>query len=374
MESLLVTEVSQVQAKQRAGRAGRTQDGKCFRLYSEETYLRSLPKVTVPEILRSNLASVVLQMKAMGINDVVAFDFMEPPDRHRLVKSLRMLFLLTALDADGQLTDVGRRLAEFPLEPQFARSLVEAGNLGCANSIATLVAMLSAEGIWFRPSRKNSEQLQDAEEAQQRFMHPLGDHLTLLRVYRKWEDNGCSPEWCKENYVHHRALRQARDIRGQLCEQLDRAGISTQNHVRHKLGEAVLRALCAGFFVQSARMCSAGGGWLTVEENVLVRPEAGSAVEESSCEWLLYTELIGNTVANCLMRTVSAVQHEWLQPFLPRLAEVDMQRLVGEAPSTKKRRMTGEPDLDPAQMAEQKEAKVSNAKERYLLRKQAQGK
>merc|ERR1719226_462727 len=87
MESLMVTEVSRVQATQRAGRAGRTQDGKCFRLYSEDSFLRSFPKITVPEILRSNLASVCLQMKAMGIDNVVGFDFMEAPDRVRLVKS-----------------------------------------------------------------------------------------------------------------------------------------------------------------------------------------------------------------------------------------------------------------------------------------------
>eukprot|EP00435_Cladocopium_sp_Y103_P040387 s929_g11.t1 len=107
MESLQISEVSQVQAKQRAGRAGRTQHGKCFRLYSEESFNRSLLKVTVPEILRSNLASVSLQMKAMGIEDVVNFDFMEPPDRVRLVKSLRLLFLIGALDVDGKLTALG---------------------------------------------------------------------------------------------------------------------------------------------------------------------------------------------------------------------------------------------------------------------------
>merc|ERR1712176_180434 len=94
MESLMVTEVSQVQATQRSGRAGRTQHGKCFRLYSEESYKKSFPKVTVPEILRSNLASVTLNMKAMGIDNVVGFDFMEPPDRVSLVNSLRVLYLI----------------------------------------------------------------------------------------------------------------------------------------------------------------------------------------------------------------------------------------------------------------------------------------
>eukprot|EP00434_Breviolum_minutum_P041792 symbB.v1.2.037178.t1/scaffold5416.1/size27412/3 len=222
MESLQVTEVSQVQAKQRAGRAGRTQHGKCFRLYSEESFNRSLLKVTVPEILRSNLASVSLQMKAMGIEDVVNFDFMEPPDRVRLVKSLRLLFLIGALDADGKLTPLGERISQLPLEPQYGRVLVAAAELGCVSEALTLVSMLSSEGVWFRPSRQNAEQWEEAQAIQERFVHPLGDHLTLIRVYNMWEEDGCSPEWCKSNFLHFRALRQARDIRSQLYEQLEK--------------------------------------------------------------------------------------------------------------------------------------------------------
>ena len=222
MESLQVTEVSQVQAKQRAGRAGRTQHGKCFRLYSEETFNRSLPKVTVPEILRSNLASVTLQMKAMGIEDVVRFDFMEPPDRVRLVKSLRLLFLIGALDEDGVLTDLGRRMSQLPLEPQYGRVLLAAAESGCVSEALTLVSMLSSEGVWYRPSKHNADQWEEARAAQERFLHHLGDHLTLVRVFTVWEDDGCSPEWCKANFLHFRALRQARDIRGQLCDQLEK--------------------------------------------------------------------------------------------------------------------------------------------------------
>eukprot|EP00931_Biecheleriopsis_adriatica_P088262 TRINITY_DN62628_c0_g1_i1.p1 TRINITY_DN62628_c0_g1~~TRINITY_DN62628_c0_g1_i1.p1 ORF type:complete len:795 (-),score=180.18 TRINITY_DN62628_c0_g1_i1:59-2443(-) len=393
MESLQVTEVSQVQAKQRAGRAGRTQNGKCFRLYSEETFLRSLPKVTVPEILRSNLASVTLQMKAMGIEDVVRFDFMEPPDRVRLVKSLRLLFLIGALDADGGLTDLGKRISQLPLEPQYGRVLLAAGELGCASEALTLVSLLSSEGIWFRPSRQNQDQLEEVQAHQERFLHPLGDHLTLVRVYNLWEEEGGSPEWCKSNFLHFRALRQARDIRGQLCEQLDKVSEAPlrdaakegsrrdrdrdrdKDRSRGQGGgrggtpaeKALLEALCAGFFMQSARMCGAGGGWLIVGENVLVRCEAGSAVDGSSAEWVLYTDLVGATVANCLMRTVSAVEHKWLQPLLPRLNEVDLKRIVGEEPSKKQRQI--DPVKDEAQAAKEKEEKVGSAKERYLARK-----
>jgi len=371
MESLQVTEVSQVQATQRAGRAGRTQDGKCFRLYSEQTFNHQLPKITVPEILRSNLASVTLQMKAMGIDNVVTFDFMEPPDRVRLVKSLRMLFLLGALDADGNLTELGKSMSQFPLEPQFARTLLAAEELGCSGEALTLVSILSSEGVWFRPSRQSREQIQEAEEVQRRFLHPLGDHTTLLKVYHEWEENGCSVEWCKSNYLHHRALRQAKDIRSQLCDQLQQAGARLRDgDTRRRGGEkGVLQALCEGFFMQTARMCSAGGGWLIVGENVLVQPEGGSALDGCVAEWLLYTELVGTTIAHCLMRNVSAVESEWLKPLLPKLAEVDLKRLVGDWQGSKNN--SGKVEKDAAALAKEKVEKVSGARERYLARKQA---
>lgn len=367
MESLVVTEVSQVQATQRAGRAGRTQDGKCFRLYSEESYKRSLPKVTVPEILRSNLASVVLQMKAMGIEDVVRFDFMEPPDRVRLVKALRLLFLLDAVDADGKLTDLGKSMAEFPLEPQFSRALIEADRLGCAGDALTLVSILSSEGVWFRPSRQNADQVKIASEIQSQFVHPMGDHTTMLNVFRAWEENGCDPHWCKENFLHHRALRQANDIRRQLCDQLQQKRSAIQTSGRSGSYDNLLQALCAGFYMQCARQCSAGGGWITVSENVLVKAEGGSALDGACAEWVFYTELVGSTVAHILMRNVSAVRHEWVKPFLPKLQEVDLKRLVGEPVSKKKAETV--PDKGIEEVAKERETKLTSAKERYLARK-----
>lgn len=370
MESLLITEVSQVQATQRAGRAGRTQHGKCFRLYSEESFKTGLPKVTVPEILRSNLASVVLQMKVMGIDNVVTFDFMEPPDRVRLVKSLRILFLLGALDADGHLTEMGKRMGEFPLEPQYARTLIASQELGCAGEALTLVSILSSEGVWFRPARVDSDAIADAQEAQAKFIHPLGDHLTLLKVYRAWEENGCDPTWCKQNYLHFRALRQAKDIRAQLAEQFSGRSVDLKPGRGNK-DNALLQALCAGFFMQSARICAAGGGYLIVGENVLVKAEGSSVVDGSTAEWVLYTELVGATIAHCMMRTVSAVEHEWLQEHLPMLAQVDLRRLVGDYKEGVKKKAVPEKDLE--QIQKEKEMKVGSAKERFLARQKAQG-
>jgi len=307
-------------------------------------------------------------MKAMGIDNVVGFDFMEPPDRVRLVKSLRILFLIGALDEDGKLLELGKKLAQFPLEPQFARVLLAAEGRGCVDDAVTIVSLLSSEGVWYRPSRTNPKEVEIADAHQQRFLDPLGDHITLLNVFQLWEENGGSPDWCKKNYLHHRALRQAKDIRSQLFEALEKAGVSSRGgRQRCRDPSAVLQALCAGFFMQTARMCGAGGGWLIVGENVLVKPEASSAVDGQKADWLLYTELVGNTIAHVMMRNVSAVEQSWLQPLLPKLNQVDLKRLVGESKPSKKNKVA--PEKDPAQLAKEKEDKVAGARERYLARK-----
>lgn len=368
MESLVVTEVSQVQATQRAGRAGRTQDGKCFRLFSEESYLRSFQKITVPEILRSNLASVTLQMKALGIDDVVNFDFMEAPDRARLVRSLRTLFLLDALDADGVITEAGKRMAQLPLDPHYARCLLAANDFGCAEEMLTLVSVLSSESIWYRPSRESKEQVRIADEAQSAFVDELGDHMTMLNVYKVWQKNGGGAEWCKRHYLHYRALRQAKDIRGQLADQLSKAGVETGKRGHRVRDRDLLRALCAGFYMQTARMCGAGGGWIITGDNILAEPEGGSALHGASSEWLLFTELVGNTIAHVMMRNVSAVKQEWLAPFLPKLGEVDMKRLVGSGASAKKSDAEGV-DKNPEDLAREKAEKLNGARARFLERK-----
>merc|ERR1712139_731754 len=140
--------------------------------------------------------------------------------------------------------------------------------------------------------------------AQRRFFDQLGDHTTLLNVYQHWEENACSAEWCKKNYLHHRALRQAKDIRSQLADQLEKSGISVRGGSggRRSSYKKVLQALCQGFYMQSARACAAGGGFLIVQENVLVTPEGGSVLHNTAAEWLLYSELVGATIAHCMMR------------------------------------------------------------------------
>ena len=143
LEQLQVVSISQVQAIQRAGRAGRTQRGKCYRLYTEDFFHRNFKKETVPEILRSDLSSVLLQMKALGIEDVLNFDFMDKPDRRAILSSMKQLFLVEAVDLDGRITDFGKKMAELPLQPTFARCLLESIKHCVAGDMITLLSLLS---------------------------------------------------------------------------------------------------------------------------------------------------------------------------------------------------------------------------------------
>jgi pre-mRNA-splicing factor ATP-dependent RNA helicase DHX15/PRP43 len=147
VESLLVSPISKASAHQRSGRAGRTQPGKCFRLYTEKSFNQDLQPQTYPEILRSNLANTVLTLKKLGIDDLVHFDFMDPPAPETLMRALEVLNYLGALDDEGNLTKLGEIMSEFPLDPQLSKMLVVSPEFNCSNEILSISAMLS--GMFF---------------------------------------------------------------------------------------------------------------------------------------------------------------------------------------------------------------------------------
>lgn len=155
MESLLVAPVSRASANQRAGRAGRTSAGKCYRVYTHWAFLNEMEADTVPEIQRTNLGNVVLMLKSLGIHDLVNFDFMDPPPAEALLRALEQLYALGALNDRGELTKLGRRMAEFPLDPQLAKALLAAERFGVAAEVATVCAMVSVgSAVFFRPKDK----------------------------------------------------------------------------------------------------------------------------------------------------------------------------------------------------------------------------
>uniref|UniRef100_A0A8R1DLA5 RNA helicase n=1 Tax=Caenorhabditis japonica TaxID=281687 RepID=A0A8R1DLA5_CAEJA len=185
VESLLVCPISKASSMQRAGRAGRTKPGKCFRLYTETAYKSEMQDQTYPEILRSNLGSVVLQLKKLGTEDLVHFDFMDPPAPETLMRALELLNYLQAINDDGELTELGSLMAEFPLDPQLAKMLITSTELNCSNEILSITAMLSVPQCFVRPNEMKKE----ADESKARFAHIDGDHLTLLNVYHAFKQS-----------------------------------------------------------------------------------------------------------------------------------------------------------------------------------------
>uniref|UniRef100_A0A669EXW3 ATP-dependent RNA helicase DHX15 n=1 Tax=Oreochromis niloticus TaxID=8128 RepID=A0A669EXW3_ORENI len=248
VESLLVTAISKASAQQRAGRAGRTRPGKCFRLYTEKAYKTEMQDNTYPEILRSNLGSVVLQLKKLGIDDLVHFDFMDPPAPETLMRALELLNYLAALNDDGDLTELGSMMAEFPLDPQLAKMVIASCEFNCSNEVLSITAMLSVPQCFVRPT----EAKKVADEAKMRFAHIDGDHLTLLNVYHAFKQNHESTQWCYDNFVNYRSLMSADNVRQQLSRIMDRFSLprrSTEFSSRDYYIN-IRRALVTGFFMQ----------------------------------------------------------------------------------------------------------------------------
>ncbi|KAI9866803.1 MAG: DEAH-box ATP-dependent RNA helicase prp43 [Trichoglossum hirsutum] len=310
VESLLVSAISKASAQQRAGRAGRTRPGKCFRLYTEAAFKKELIAQTHPEILRSNLASTVLELKKLGIDDLVHFDLMDPPAPETLMRALEELNFLACLDDDGNLTHLGRLASEFPLDPALAVMLISSPEFYCSNEVLSLTALLSVPQIFVRPATARKR----ADEMKARFAHPDGDHLTMLNVYHvfKAPQAQANPkQWCHEHYLSLRALQSADNVRMQLKRIMEREElelVSTPFEDR-KYYENIRKALVSGFFMQVAKKNQSGKGYTTVKDNqdVLLHP---STVLGQDSEWVLYNEFVLTT--KNYIRTVMAVKPEWL--------------------------------------------------------------
>uniref|UniRef100_A0A1I7TSS5 RNA helicase n=1 Tax=Caenorhabditis tropicalis TaxID=1561998 RepID=A0A1I7TSS5_9PELO len=313
MDSLVVTPISQAAAKQRSGRAGRTGPGKCYRLYTERAFRDEMLPTPVPEIQRTNLASTLLQLKAMGINNLIDFDFMDAPPLDSMITALNTLHTLSALDGDGLLTKLGRRMAEFPLEPSLAKLLIMSVDLGCSEEVLTIVAMLNVQNIFYRPKEKQDH----ADQKKAKFHQPEGDHLTLLAVYNSWKNHHFSQPWCFENFIQVRSMKRAQDIRKQLLGIMDRHKLLMVSCGRDV--SRVQKAICSGFFRNAAkRDPQEGYRTLTDGQNVYIHPS--SACFQHQPEWVVYHELVMTTKE--YMREVTAIDPKWLVEFAPSFFKI----------------------------------------------------
>lgn len=308
-DQLVVTPISQAQANQRAGRAGRTGPGKCYRLYTESAFRNEMLATSVPEIQRTNLANVVLQLKSMGINDLIDFQFMDPPPPETLVLALEQLHSLSALDDEGLLTRLGRRMAQFPLEPMLSKMLIMSVHLGCSDEILTIVSMLSVQNVFYRPKERAA--LADSKKAH--FNQPEGDHLTLLAVFNAWKANKCSNAWCAQNFIQARTLKSAQDVRKQLIGIMDRHALDIVS-CGAKNVVAIQRAICSGFFRNTAKK-DPQEGYRTLTDGHVVYIHPSSALFNRQPEWVVFHEVV--TTTKEYMREVTAIDPRWLVEFAP---------------------------------------------------------
>ena len=310
VESLLVSPISRASAKQRAGRAGRTRPGKCFRLYTEKSYNTELLENTYPEILRSNLATTVLNLKKLNINDLVHFDLMDPPAPETLMRALELLNYLGALDEEGELTKEGETMAEFPLSPELSKCLLTSVKYSCINEVLTIVSCLNVANIFLRPKDKMPEAI--GQHA--KFIHHDGDHLTLLNVFNEYIRKGSSSEWCYKNFINHRHIKSAESIRDQLKSIMTKQNIKFLDEANSQPNyNNIKKCILHGYFTQVA-IIQKNNAYLTVKDSQIVAIHPSSVLKFKP-EVVLYFELV--LTQKNYIRTVLEVKPIWLFEVAP---------------------------------------------------------
>lgn len=312
MESLVVTPCSRASANQRSGRAGRVGPGKCFRLYTKFAFYNELDEDTTPEIQRTNLNSVVLLLKSLGINDLIEFDFMDPPPAETLIRALEQLYALGALNDRGELTKIGRQMAEFPTDPMLAKSILAADKYGCVEEVLSIIAMLGeASALFYRPKDKKIH----ADSARARFtVKEGGDHFSLLNIWNQWVDSDFSYVWSRENFLQQRSLTRARDVRDQLAKLCDRVEVTISSVGANEM-VPIQKSLTAGFFPNAARLQRGGDSYRTVKNGMTVYLHPSSTLFQINPKWILFYELV--LTSREYMRSNMPLQPEWLTEVAP---------------------------------------------------------
>lgn len=307
MDTLQITPISQANASQRAGRAGRTGPGKAFHLYTERAFRDEFYIQTIPEIQRTNLANTVLLLKSLGVKDLLEFDFMDPPPQDAITTALFDLWALGALSNLGELTPLGRKMAAFPMDPSLSKLLITSASdeYKCVSEMLTIVSMLSVPSVFYRPKERQDE----SDAAREKFFVPESDHLTLLHVYSQWTSNGCSDVWCVRHFLHAKSLRRARDIRAQLAD------IVTAQHLPLQSAgmdwDVLRKAVCAGYYHQACVARGIGAyANLRTAVGVLLHPTSALYGAGVLPDYVIYHELV--LTSKEYMSTVTAVDARWL--------------------------------------------------------------
>ncbi|EOA17808.1 hypothetical protein CARUB_v10006206mg [Capsella rubella] len=311
IESLVVAPISKASARQRSGRAGRVRPGKCYRLYTEDYFLNQMPGDGIPEMQRSNLVSTVIQLKALGVDNILGFDWPSPPSPQAMIRALEVLYSLQILDDDAKLTSpTGFQVAELPLDPMISKMILASSELGCSDEIITIAAVLSIQSVWVIARGVQKEQ----DEAKLRFAAAEGDHVTFLNVYKGFLESKKSSQWCYKNFLNYQSMKKVVEIRDQLKRIARRLGITLKSCDRDM--EAVRKAVTAGFFANACRLePHSNGVYKTIRgsEEVYIHPS--SVLFRVNPKWVVYQSIV--STERQYMRNVVTINPSWLTEVAP---------------------------------------------------------
>ncbi|USP73258.1 uncharacterized protein yc1106_00532 [Curvularia clavata] len=320
LESLLVKPISKSAAIQRKGRAGREAPGQCYRLYTEDAY-KTMEERTIPEILRCDLSQAILTMKARGVDDVLSFPFLDRPPREALEKALLQLLHLQALTETGEISDMGLKIAKFPLTPTLGRVLVEAAKpeRDCLLDVIDIISALSVENVFL--NLVTEERKEEAEEVRRELYRREGDHLTLLVTVQRFaaEDKAQRKAWCEKHYVSHRAMDNVMKIRTQLREQckqqklLSNEDAQSDNAPSEAKSQAILACMLRGFIANTARLMP-DGSYKTLMGNQTIAIHPSSVLFGKKVEAIVFNEFV--FTGKAWARGVSAVQLDWVSEVI----------------------------------------------------------
>ncbi|KAL7217509.1 hypothetical protein ACSBR2_010875 [Camellia fascicularis] len=387
MYSLDVVQISRVQADQRAGRAGRTLPGKCYRLYPSMVYHEELLDATVPEIQRSSLAGTVLYLKSLDLPDmdILKFDFLDSPSSESLEDALKQLYLIDAIDENGSISSIGRTMAELPLEPSLSRTLMEANEYGCLSQALTVAAMLSAETTFLPGRSKSTEKKRKHDSSDLPNGSGWGDHIQLLQIYELWDQTDYDVDWCKDNNLQVRGMKFVRDVRKQLSQimqKIAKGSLDVRTNERRKESQEDYRnlrkSLSVGYANQLAERMIRHNGYRTLgfkPQLVQVHPSSVLRTDEEGMlpNYVVYHELI--STSRPFMRNVCAVEMPWVMPILKKLEKLNISKLSGgsgqseEQTEGDKSSFPKKDDVDVARPVDDRDSQIQAARERFLARK-----
>ncbi|WP_300007424.1 ATP-dependent RNA helicase HrpA [Pseudonocardia sp.] len=317
VQRLPIEKVSQASANQRAGRCGRVADGICIRLYSEDDF-DARPAFTDPEILRTNLASVVLQMISLELGEITEFPFVDPPDQRSVNDGLALLQELGALDGTHALTPVGRRLAALPVDPRLGRMLVEADRNGCLREVLVIAAALSVQD----PRERPTEQRQAADERHARFAEDGSDFLAFRNLWtyvdeqRRELSGSRFRKQLREEFLHYLRIREWRDLHAQLRSAARNAGMSVNDTEAD--ADRIHRSILAGLLSQVGLKEADTKEYLGARgAKFMIFP--GSPLAKRGPRWVMAAELV--ETSRLFARTAARIKPEWIEPLAGHLVK-----------------------------------------------------